>query len=69
MKGTMTATADRAFRKIIALRKYPLTQSAIAEKRILKCLSIADFTEVVEALEGYNSINYDPTTNTVVPRG
>jgi len=38
-------------------------------QRILKQLNITDFAAVVAALAGYNSISYDPTTNTAVPRG
>jgi hypothetical protein len=47
----MTDQALDALRKIRALRKYKLPQSIIAERRILKSLTIADFTLVIAALE------------------
>jgi len=47
----MTDQALDALRKIRAIRKYKLPQSLIAERRILKSLSIEDFTVVVTALE------------------
>jgi hypothetical protein len=47
----MTTLALEALRKIRALRKYPLAQSAISETRILKSLNVPDFTAVVAALE------------------
>jgi hypothetical protein len=47
----MTSLAIEALKKIRALRKYPLPQSAISETRILKALNVPDFTAVISALE------------------
>jgi hypothetical protein len=59
----MTALAQEALRKIRILRKYPYPQSPIAEERILKNLNIADYIEVVTAIEP------DSPGRTSVPRG
>jgi hypothetical protein len=47
----MTAQAQDTLRKILALRKYPYPQSPLAEARLLKNLNVADYIEVVAALE------------------
>lgn len=64
-------TALEAFRKITALRKYPLPQSAIAEQRILKSLNVTDFAAVVEWLENWelNGVHIDGVVYQRVPRG
>ena len=58
----MTSQAQEALRKILALRKYPYPQSSLAEARLLNNLNVADYIEVVAALE-------NPSVNgTSVPR-
>lgn len=61
----MSPTVEKAFRKIINLRKYPHPQSAIAESRILKTLNVPDFTATVEALEAYESTVKTPADKSV----
>jgi hypothetical protein len=50
MKQLSTA-ATEALRIIRALRKYPAPQTPIAERKVLKNLSVQDYTDVVMALE------------------
>jgi hypothetical protein len=47
----MTLQAHETLRKILALRKYPYPQSPLAEARLLKNLNVADYIEVISALE------------------
>jgi hypothetical protein len=51
----MTSQAQDALRKILALRKYPYPQSPLAEARLLKNLNVADYIEVISALENPNA--------------
>lgn len=47
----MTTIAARALQQIQALRKHPVPQTPLAEKRILKTLSLEDLIVVTTALE------------------
>jgi hypothetical protein len=47
----LSPLAQEALKTIRALRKYPAPQTPIAERKILKELSVQDYIDVVKALE------------------
>jgi len=49
---TMTAGAAAAYQTILKIRRHPSSQSGQAEKKVLSRLSVSEYMQVVDALEG-----------------
>lgn len=52
----MTDEARKAFHTIIRIRKHPAVQAPHAERKVLGRLHVDDYLSVIEALEGYESV-------------
>jgi len=58
----LSPAATEALRIIRALRKYPTPQTPIAERKVLKNLSIQDYTDVVLAIEEPDAAQHNAQT-------